>query len=92
METIVRVESGVAGALATPRMSTDEAARELTAILSRLGAVLQPLHPGSSDDELRCYFTVTGIAPGREEEVAATLRGQPGVRAAYVKPSDALPG
>ncbi|GIK96084.1 MAG: hypothetical protein BroJett029_02930 [Alphaproteobacteria bacterium] len=91
METIVRVEAGLAGALAEAP-TTDAAARGLTAALERYGANLQPLHPGSTDDELRCYFTVCGIAPGQEEEVAATLRAQPGVRAAYVKPPAAPAG
>jgi len=91
METIVRVESALAGALAESP-ATDSTARGLMAALERYGAILEPLHPGSTDDELRCYFTVSGIVPGQEEDVAAALRAQPGVRAAYVKPPVAPAG
>jgi len=57
----------------------------------RHGAALQPMHPGTSDPELRTYFFAETGDAAKAETLATALRKHESVEGAYVKPPDALP-
>lgn len=59
--------------------------------LAELGVKLQPLNPGIDDPVLATYFQATLSSPKTGTEIVTRLRGIPGVAAAYLKPTIALP-
>jgi hypothetical protein len=52
---------------------------------------LEPMHPESTDDALRTWYSVDVPDEGTAQTVVAQLRRQPEVAAAFLKPPDALP-
>jgi hypothetical protein len=66
-------------------------AEELDRIAGQLGVVLQPIHPDTTDPDLRGYFTVEAPDRATADKVIAGLRQSKAVAAAYVKPPDAMP-
>ena len=69
----------------------DNGLRTLEQVLDRLDIELTPMHPGVGDPDLRTYFTVSRAPEdgARCEEIAAALRREAAVTAAYVKPAEA---
>jgi hypothetical protein len=49
------------------------------------------MHPDSTDDALRAWYSVDVPDEATAQSVVTQLLRQPGVAAAYVKPRDALP-
>jgi hypothetical protein len=49
------------------------------------------MHPGSTDDTLRTWYSVDVADEATAHSVVTQLLRQPDVAAAYVKPPDALP-
>jgi hypothetical protein len=64
---------------------------ELTELLDTLSVSLVPLHPGAEDDTLSSYFAVDVPDSKTAETLVKRLRPCRGIRAAYIKPVDALP-
>jgi hypothetical protein len=56
-----------------------------------LNVSLEPMHPDSTDDTLRTWFSVDVPDESTAQSVVTQLLRQPDVVAAYVKPPDALP-
>jgi hypothetical protein len=93
-EKVMRVTVQVAPALARKlrqgrKLGT--ACSQLRGVLNNLSVQLVPLHPGMEDETLGSYFAVEVPDFRTAETVVRSLRPCPGVRAAYVKPADALP-
>jgi hypothetical protein len=68
-----------------------EASDELVQCLDRIGARLEPIHPGSNDTNLVKYFSVELPLDAVVAEFLGALRSCRGVEAAYFKPSDESP-
>lgn len=64
---------------------------KLDKLLKHLAVNLIPLHPGAQDEVLSSYFAVDVSDPVAAANVVKQLRPISGVRAAYIKPSEALP-
>lgn len=64
-------------------------ASKLTALVRRLHAHLEPLHPGVSDPSLARFYLLSLPADQFALERLQELRHLDGVEAAYIKPSDA---
>jgi len=64
---------------------------ELAKLLQSLSINLVPLHPDTQDDTLRSYFAVDVPDSDTAAKVVKQLRPCRGIRAAYVKPTEALP-
>jgi len=64
--------------------------RSVVAAARRAGAELQPMHPGTDDDELRTYF-YADVDDERVGELLESLEKNDAIEGAYVKPPDALP-
>ena len=60
------------------------------AVLKEHGVALKPLNPDIDDPVLSTYFRAT-VPASVGEKVASRLQDVPGVAAAYIKPSVALP-
>ncbi len=58
--------------------------------LERLGASLEPLHPGTADSELARYY-VARTRAGEEPIAATRLSERDGVLSAYAKPAGEPP-
>jgi hypothetical protein len=71
--------------------SSEKACPELAEVLDTLTVSLVPLHPGVDDGTLSSYFAVDVPDYKTAETVVRRLRPCRGIRAAYVKPVDALP-
>jgi hypothetical protein len=65
---------------------------ELSKIQRSLGIALEPLHPGIKDPSLTHYFTVEVPDEATSKLVIERLNLCKAVDAAYIKPSDELPG
>jgi hypothetical protein len=85
-DMIIKVSPELATAL---RAQDHRKAAELLRTLRAHGANLG--RPTGTVGETRQYFSVIGVASERVQGLLEDLRRQPGVEAAYVKPSDALP-
>jgi hypothetical protein len=59
----------------------DDLDRELT----RLGASLQPMHPGVQDADLARYFYLSGVSDAGGTQALEALRNLAAVTAAYSK-------
>ena len=90
MQITVQLQPDVARRLHERQPSTTES-EELNHITKRLGVVLEPIHPGTSDPDLTRYFTVEAPDQATAERVIAGLQQSKAVEAAYVKPPDAMP-
>lgn len=90
MSVTIQVSSAVAAALRR-RSSADTAAAALQRLSDELGLRLAPIHPEAAGDDLARYFTIEIGEPHVAETLLARLRACPGVDAAYMKPSDAMP-
>jgi hypothetical protein len=64
---------------------------EAERLAGALGHELRPLHAGSADPVLGSYHVIEVADAKAAAEVAARARQLPGVKAAYVKPSDEAP-
>jgi hypothetical protein len=64
---------------------------QLDKLLKNLAVKLVPLHPGVEDEQLGSYFAVDVASPDAAANVVKHLRPISGVRAAFVKPPEALP-
>ncbi len=71
--------------------SQEEHCPELARLLRSLSVSLVPLHPGTRDDALKSYFAIEVPASETAASVVKQLRPCRGIRAAYVKPTEALP-
>lgn len=69
----------------------EEECAELAKLLQSLSINLVPLHPGTQDDALKSYFAVDVPDSDTAAEVVKKLRPCRGIRAAYIKPKEALP-
>lgn len=63
-----------------------QAKGDLDRELTRLKGSLQPMHPGTKDDDLVTYFTLAGVPDSQQETATAALNDLAAVTAAYVKP------
>jgi len=69
----------------------NSALREIEQLVAQLGGKLDPMHPGTTDPELRAFF-VADLTDGPDLEASLhRLRTHPGVEAAYLKPADEAP-
>ena len=68
-----------------------KACSELNGVLNNLSIKLVPLHPDIDDEALGSYFAVEVPDSETAKSVVRYLRPCRGVRAAYIKPADALP-
>lgn len=59
--------------------------------LGAYGSSLQPVHPDTSDSELRRYFALEIAESSAAEATRKRLATVPGVEAAYIKPAEAPP-
>ena len=75
----------------TTQLSPETALPELRALADELGLSFRPLHPGTSDPGLGSYFIIDVPDPASAQRVLERLRRSPAVRAAYIKPPDAMP-
>lgn len=89
MTITVQVAPELARALRHPGSSSGEVA-ELERIADELHVSFRPLHPGTDDPTLGSYLVVDVSDPAVVERVIARLRQNPAVKAAYVKPPDAM--
>ena len=64
--------------------------RSVAAAARRAGTALQPMHPGTDDEELRTYF-YADVDDERVEELLESLEKSDAIEGAYIKPPDALP-
>ncbi|HEU5170772.1 MAG TPA: hypothetical protein VFU46_09545 [Gemmatimonadales bacterium] len=63
---------------------------ELERIATELGVSFRPLHPDTDDVTLSSYLVVDVSDPDLAERVMARLRQSPAIKAAYVKPPEAM--
>jgi hypothetical protein len=90
MRVTVKVAPEVARSL-TKSGSPGKSCSELSSLLNSLSVRLVPLHPGADDDTLGSYFGLDVPDHKTAERIVKCLRPCKGIRAAYVKPVDALP-
>jgi len=55
------------------------------------GFALQPVHPGATDPALAAAFVVTVPDEDTANRLLTTLRSNPAVAGAYIKPPESLP-
>lgn len=89
MTITVQVVPELARALRHPGSSSGQTA-ELERIADELHVSFRPLHPGTDDPTLGSYLVAEVSDPAVVEHVIARLRQNPAVKAAYVKPPDAM--
>jgi hypothetical protein len=75
----------------TQRGARKKQCPELANLLQSLSVNLVPLHPGAQDDALRSYFAIEVPDFETAANIVKQLRPCRGIRAAYVKPAEALP-
>ena len=93
MVVVVRLSPRTAAQVQAAPTSVDDAVASLLSLVDRLGGRLRPQHPGVADPSLGRWFVLEGPDDRPTGESAASaLRGHPAVEAAYVKPSEELPG
>jgi len=76
---------------ALDRQKTDTTVKGVFKVVQNLGFHLDPVHPGSDDPKLSSWFRVQVENAGQVAKVVDTLRTNPDVKAAYVKPRDEAP-
>ncbi|MBI3269638.1 MAG: hypothetical protein HYZ53_11500 [Planctomycetes bacterium] len=64
---------------------------ELGAVLTDLGLALEPLHPGSTVEDLAAHFSIAAPTEEVGREVVRRLNQLDAVEGAYLKPLDAPP-
>lgn len=89
MTITVQVAPELARALRQAGPASGPAA-ELQRVADELRVSFRPLHPGTDDLTLSSYLVVDVSDPAVVERVIARLRQNPAVKAAYVKPPDAM--
>jgi transcriptional regulator with XRE-family HTH domain len=67
-----------------------ESAADLERIANELNVTFRPLHPHTNDPVLSSYLVADVSDPEVEERLLSRLRRSPAVKAAYVKPPDAM--
>jgi hypothetical protein len=98
MEIVIQLRRDVASLVSQRRVPLRQLAehhpeiKTLSLALERMGGDLRPMHLGTADETLQKYFSVQcGTRdPAACEQMADTIRQEPIVEAAYVKP-DAEP-
>lgn len=68
-----------------------EGADKLPADLASLASLIQPVHPGVEDDDLKTFFMAEVGTAGEADRLIDRLRRSPHVAAAYLKPADEPP-
>ena len=63
----------------------------VTSAVRAYGAEIEPMHPGTTDPTLLTFFTAELNTLETAERLATLLLQNAAVKAAYVKPADALP-
>lgn len=89
-QVTVQVTAEVAQALHRKAPPTADS-RELSRLLEEYGAVLEALHTDTEDPGLLSWFTVEAPDQASAERILDRLQRRRAVRAAYIKPQDALP-
>jgi len=90
MRVTVQLDPSLARQLSEPGVAKPRRL-QLERLLKNLSVHLVPLHPGSSDNTLSSYFAVDVPDSAAAANVMSHLRPLRGIRAAYVKPTEALP-
>jgi hypothetical protein len=72
------------------QLAPEAPAAPVQRIAAEVGAVLQPLHPATSDPGLARYAVVR-VPAGQADDLADRLNSSPSVDAAYVKPAGEAP-
>ncbi|MBS1809723.1 MAG: hypothetical protein JST84_16295 [Acidobacteria bacterium] len=90
MQITVHLRSDAARGLAERSPPSTEI-NELRQILSRLGITLRPLHPESTDPELRTQFWIDAPDQATADQIIQQLQPLRAVQAAYSKPPDEMP-
>jgi hypothetical protein len=89
---VVQLSPAVAGALRDAGPSSAEPpAGDIVRLADDAGVRLEPLHPDIEEGELMTDWYAVVPDDDAGTRLVDTLRGQPGVEAAYVKPPDAAP-
>lgn len=92
MQVVIILDRCVAQALRNSRDELyDLRARALLDEVEKFDGSLEPMHPGSSDEQLLKYYIVTVPESVEAEEVRSHIQEMAGVEAAYIKPRDELP-
>jgi hypothetical protein len=91
VQIIVKILPDIAPELHQQRISSPEL-EELSKIQRSLDIVLAPVHPRIKDSSLASYFTVEVPDEAKAKLVIERLKLCKAVDAAYIKPSDELPG
>lgn len=102
LQVTLHVDNQLAAALSgTARMGAaavlgkkagSNSAERISAIAERHGARIAPMHPGTSDPELRKHFFIRVRDQGAGERLSDELRGVQGVEGVYFKSSGEPPG
>ncbi len=94
MTAVVQLRADVAkllqgdGGLETQATPESEVRQDLDRELARLHMSLKPIHPGTEDQDLARYFTLTSSQGPADEEALGALRKLEAVTAAYIKPEE----
>ena len=91
MPIVVTVQVSLEDALALHRQTTPGDAKDLLALVKRLGVDLEPIHPGARDPLLMPFFKIEVPDQAAAERVIVALSESKSVEGAYVKPPEALP-
>lgn len=90
MEVILQLSTElarqVAGAAAGTGDDSLHRMKDIEKTAVHLGFSLSPIHPGTTDEELARYFTLSGQSPLDTDQLLSTLQNLEGVTAAYTKP------
>lgn len=89
-QVIVQVQLDIALQIRNQQPKTN-ASTAIEAQVEEFNTRLEPLHPGSTDQQLIPYFVVQTADTQTANQVMVALRRCPGVEAAYLKPLDELP-
>ncbi len=72
------------------RKAANPGVSDVLRTIEALAGSLHPLHPGIDDARLASYFQVDVPDKRTAEQLASTLRANPVVEAAYVKPREEM--
>jgi len=74
------------------KQSGPSEADQIADVVGRHGAAVAPMHPGTSDPELRKHFFIRVTNQAAGERLSDELRGMQGVEGVYFKSAGAPPG
>ena len=90
MNVIVQIRSEHAPAL-HGRAPADAESDEVLRAAAELGVKLAPLHPGTTDQRLARYFSVTTASAAAAQQAAERLRHCRAVQSAHIPPPASAP-